>query len=174
MCSKTETLEYIEGSSRYDKKTHEMLAKFLKTGKISTFFTPINKYYRNICYLNTTRIKINKECCDRFVFDKEYKSVDFKYNGKTEKYKVCIGMPLIATQNIKIKEIFNTMEFTIGNITDDGFEIHNELFSDSEFGETFIPSFCLTVYKYQGGTINEHYNIYDVNRMDKKQLYSDE
>ena len=30
----------------------------------------------------------------------------------------------------------------------------------------------MTVYKYQGGTIDEHYNIYDVNRMDKKQLYT--
>ena len=38
--------------------------------------------------------------------------------------------------------------------------------------ESFIPSFCVTVYKYQGADINEPYNIYDVNKMDKKQLYT--
>ena len=36
----------------------------------------------------------------------------------------------------------------------------------------FIPAFFCTVYKYQGADISEHYNIYDVNQMDKKQLYT--
>ena len=40
------------------------------------------------------------------------------------------------------------------------------------FAESFIASFCVTVYKYQGADINENYNIYDVNKMDKKQLYT--
>lgn len=35
-----------------------------------------------------------------------------------------------------------------------------------------FPTFCCTVYKYQGADINEPYNIYDVNRMEKKQLYT--
>lgn len=30
----------------------------------------------------------------------------------------------------------------------------------------------MTVRKYQGGEIDDHYNIYDINRMDKKQLYT--
>lgn len=42
----------------------------------------------------------------------------------------------------------------------------------NQCSESFIPSFCVTVYKYQGADINEPYNIHDVNRMDKKQLYT--
>ena len=42
----------------------------------------------------------------------------------------------------------------------------------SVFRESFIPAFCVTVYKYQGGTISTPYNIYDVEKMDKKQLYT--
>ena len=32
-------------------------------------------------------------------------------------------------------------------------EINNECFFENEFAESFIPLFCLTVYKYQGGEI---------------------
>ena len=104
MCPKIQTLRYIEKSCRYDKKTHEMLYKFLKYGKISTFFQPIDKFYKNICYLNSTRIKINTECCDRFTKDKKYVTVDFKYNKKKETYKVCESMPILATQTTKTKK----------------------------------------------------------------------
>ena len=42
-----------------------MSDKFLKTGQISTYFN--YKYYKNLCYLHSTRIKDNTGCCDRFV-----------------------------------------------------------------------------------------------------------
>lgn len=45
-------------------------------------------------------------------------------------------------------------------------------FVQCDFRQYFIPAFCCTVYKYQGADIKEHYNILDVNRMDKKQLYT--
>ena len=32
--------------------------------------------------------------------------------------------------------------------------------NQKQFTESFIISFCSTVYKYQGGTIDQHYNIY--------------
>ena len=171
MCPRIETLQYIEKSCRYDKQTHTMLDKFLKYGKVSAYFQPIEKLYKNICYLNSTRITVNTDCCDRFVKGKRYETIDFKYNGKKETYKVCKDMPMLATQNLKDKDIFNTMEFVVEELNDNQFKVNNILFDKQEFSESFIPSFCVTVYKYQGGTIDEHYNIYDVNSMDKKQLY---
>lgn len=42
----------------------------------------------------------------------------------------------------------------------------------SKFRQCFIPAFCSTVYKYQGADIDEPYNIYNVNRMNIKQLYT--
>ena len=96
MCPRIETLQYIEKSCRYDKQTHKMLDKFLKYGKVSAYFNPIDKtLYKNICYLNSTRIRVNTECCDRFVKGKRYETIDFKYNGKKETYKVCLNMPLL-------------------------------------------------------------------------------
>ena len=73
---------------------------------------------------------------------------------------------------MKDKRIFNTMEFVIEDINNNQFKIINEWFDQKEFSENFIPSFCVSVYKYQGADINEPYDIYDVNRMDKKQLYT--
>ena len=52
------------------------------------------------------------------------------------------------------------------------FTLNGTSFSHSEFHESFIPAFCVTLYKYQGGTISTPYNIYDVEKMDKKQLYT--
>ena len=114
MCPRIKTLQYIEKSCRYDKQTHTMLDKFLKHGKVSAYFTPIDKtLYKNICYLNSTRIRVNTECCDRFVKGERYEMIDFKYNGKKETYKVCQNMPLLATQNLKDREIYNTMELLL-------------------------------------------------------------
>ena len=64
------------------------------------------------------------------------------------------------------------MEFTIEEIQNNRFKVNNEWYDEKEFSVSFIPSFCVTVYKYQGADINEPYNIYDVDRMDKKQLYT--
>ena len=49
ICPERVKLEYIEGCSRYDTKTRDMLTKFLKTGKIQPEFPAIGKYYKNIC-----------------------------------------------------------------------------------------------------------------------------
>ena len=51
MCPERVKLEYIEGCSRYDTKTPDMLTKFLKTGKIQPEFPAIGKYYKNIYML---------------------------------------------------------------------------------------------------------------------------
>lgn len=69
------------------------------------------------------------------------------------------------------------MEFAIEDIFsneegDKFFTVNKEEYDHHEFTTSFIPRFCVTVYKYQGADINENYNIYDVNRMDKKQLYT--
>lgn len=145
----------------------------MKHGKVSAYFQLIEKkFYKNICYLNSTRIKINTDCCNQFTEGKQYTIVDFKYDNKKESYKVCRNIPILATKNIKDKGIFNTMEFVIEEINNNRSRVNNDWYDEKEFSESFIPSFCVTVYKYQGADINEHYNIHDMNRMDKKQLYT--
>lgn len=136
MTGEKQILRYKEGSSRYDKKTYNMLEKFLKISTISTYFESINKSYnKNIYYLNKTRIKINEDCCNRFVKGKQYEEVNFLYNGKREKYKVCIDMPVMAAQNIKDEEIFNTMEFKIRGINNHTGSVNGAWFPMNEFSE---------------------------------------
>ena len=107
-------------------------------------------------------------------------------------------MPLIATQNMKKRDMFNMMEFTLDDIIggrqtfnfsdssdeDDTPYVYNENglkqllfvvnkdFDHNEFRESFLPNFCNTVYKYQGGKIDEHYNIWDTHKMDIKEMYT--
>jgi len=164
--------KYIEKSCRYDKQTHKLLKTFLKHGKIWTHFQSIDqKLYKIICYLNSTRIKVNTECCNLFAKDKRYVTVEFKYDNKKETYKVCKKHACTCNNEHKRqKKIFNTMEFAIEDMRENEFKVNNEWYDEKEFSESFIPSFCVTVYKYQGADIDEPYNIYDVNRMDKKQL----
>ena len=53
----------------------------------------------------------------------------------------------------KIKDISYRSEFDIS------VEVGKNMFDMNEFRESFIPSFCLTVYKYQGANIDEPYNL---------------
>lgn len=158
------------------KKKIVMLYKFLKNGKISPYFEPNGNYYKNICYLNSTRIKTNTECCKRFIEEsgKKYIAIDFKYDNKKRTCDVWEGMPVIATVNIKDKNLLNTMEFIIEetDIEYKKIKVNNKWYKEKELTESFISSFCMTVYKYQGADINEHNNIFYCNRMDKKQLYN--
>lgn len=78
--------------------------------------------------------KVTEDWCNRFVQDKEFYDINFKYKSRIEKYKVCVKMPIIATQNMKKRDMFNMMELNIDNIieNDEGnleFEINNETFS---------------------------------------------
>ena len=87
-------------------------------------------------------------------------------------------MPVIATQNMKKRDMFNMMEFEIKQVIEmeEGntlnFIIGEERFDLNEFRESFLPNFCNTVYKYQGGRIDEHYNIWDTHKMDIKEMYT--
>ena len=107
---------------------------------------------------------------------RESYSVTFKYDGGLESYPVFKGMPVIATCNLKDMAIFNTMEFSMEAISDIEAIIRTvdgeNRFSYEEFGKSFIPSYCATLYKYQGATISEEYNIFDCHLMDKKQIYT--
>ena len=135
-------------------------------------FAPRGQYYKSIYHLNKTRQKVTRECCDRFVAGKESYEVDFLYGSKRERYSVSVQMPMLATQNLMIKNenMFNMMEFKIERITEDGnmYTIGGHTFEYSKFSQCFIPAFCCAVCKYHGAVIDERYNFYNVNRMDKK------
>ena len=61
------------------------------------------------------------------------------------------------------RDMFNSQQFTV--IKENG-----QKFSIDDFRKIFNHAFCITVYKYQGAEIGQHYNIFDTEAMNKKQL----
>lgn len=93
-------MKYIEGiKSRYDTQTRDLLTKFLTTGTISHQFQPKKLSYHITCYFNETRRGVTEACCNRFTKDKYYHEIKFNYQGKTEQYKVAVGMHFLATKH---------------------------------------------------------------------------
>ena len=175
MCPRRVELKYKEGCARYDTKTRDMLNTFLESGKVEPKFAPRQSLYKNICYLNSTRQKVTKDlyCCDRFTVGKQSYKGEFMYEGKKEKYNFWVDMPMLATTNLKSEEVYNIMEFEVEYIDSQTVTIADTVFPIDKFAHFFIPAFCCTVYKYQGADINDPLYIYNnVNRMDKKQLYT--
>ena len=58
-----------------------------------------------------------------------------------------------------------------GEVHYDKIRINDSWSERKEFRENFMPIFCVKVHKYQGCDIDDHYNIFEINRMDK-QLYT--
>lgn len=86
-------------------------------------------------------------------------------------------MQFLVTTNLAKRDIFNMMEFKQTKIDHEAkdnllFMFGDKVFEHSVFAESFIQAFCVTVCKYQGGTIKKPYNISDVEKMNKKQLYT--
>ena len=107
--------------------------------------------------------------------NKIIKEVKFHYEMMLKCILSVKKYQVMATKYLKTMNIFNTMEFKTRQIIRDDdkyfFMINDKRFTEKEFGEYFIPSFCLKVYKFQG----ERFALiimFDVNRMDKKQIYT--
>lgn len=81
---------------------------------------------------------------------------------------------VVCTDNMKDKNMFNSQQYTIRSVTNDKVVIkeNKEEFTMDDFRKNFNLAFCITVYKYEGDEIDTHYNIWDAEVMNKKQLYT--
>jgi len=144
-------LSYKEKSSRFDLPLHNALEYFKLNKKLPISFLGTklnNKLETNICKLNDTRKKIN-----------EY--IIKQNNDKIKKY--------ICTKNIVIK-YDNDQKIKVYNSQVIGAEFYNRI--NNEFKNLFEPCYAATVYKFQGKTIKEEYNIYDVEKMTFREMYT--
>lgn len=109
-------MKYIEENARYNLQTRELLTKFLSSGALEHKFEPLQQSYINICYLNKTRRRVTQECWNKYTENLDYEEVDFKYQGHREKYGVAVRMPMLVTQNMRDKDVFNMQQFDTDNI----------------------------------------------------------
>ena len=148
-------LKYIEESARYDQELKDILDYFIANQRLPNKFKAVDPSLKvNITRLNKTKNRIN----NRFMEEQG----GFK-----------IGQKIIGCKNDKVKDIYNSEFYEISDIYDNKFKVkHIETtndISDRYIPKSFFePAFAATCYKYQGSTINEDYNIYDVNVIYRK------
>ena len=143
-------------------------------------FKPTEKTYLNIAYCHTTRIRVNRECMERYILERGCKTVDVKcnkFNPKTQDVKLGEGMRVVAhTTNNEIG-IVNSQLFTIlrANASKLDLRCGDDIVTvpTKDFHKYFYMGFCLTVHASQGETFDGKYTIYNWNheRMCPKAQY---
>lgn len=90
--------------------------------------------------------------------------------------QIAVGVPIIAIVNNKNYEVSTSEMYHVVEINDDEIKIKKDdkekNIAYNDFAKMFKLGFCVTVYKYQGDTIHDHYNIYDVHKMSWNEMYT--
>ena len=186
MMPETKILEYDKKTGRYDEQTRDYLDYFLKESKLKSALSSTIDSDVNICFYNDVRVQINKFMSERRTENGWY--ITCKFNHK-EEYKVCQGMPVICTVNIPKRSMYNSEIYALNSIKracelrpegankgekGNVFVLNNgQEFDQNEFCKSFTLAYGVTVYKYQGGSIDKHYNIYIDSRIpSKREMYT--
>jgi hypothetical protein len=164
----------LTARKRYDKELWDILEDV--EGIDLSRFT-YRSTAKNICYLNTTRKRINAKWNKRlkpkgFVFLEA--DITDKYQQDTIVYQ---DLPVICRMTIhKGETACNNEQFVVKEFDETQITVENERTSFSvkseKFLETFAMGYCITTHKAQGDTITEDFTIYDWNLMDKKLKYT--
>ena len=108
MCPNVTELQYIEGTSRYDRETFDLLKTLISTGDIRGHkLNTITDTWVNICYFNKTRNKVNEKCAERFIKERQLEAF------KIGLHNVCEGMPVICQTNLKQQNMYNSQMFKV-------------------------------------------------------------
>lgn len=161
-------LIYNTKTGRYEENLYKVLDEFKKTGELDNQFNCVDdKLKLNICYLNSTKDKINKNFMN---------TKDTNYNGH---YKA--GTPVISIINDAEKKIYKNETFIIQEVKDNtailfGQNVDHKYTKPAYDGQyvdlkNFEPFYACTVFKIQGTTILEDYNILDTEKMNLNELY---
>ena len=135
------------------------------------------KCIRNLCYLNSTRKRINTIYMEKMAPEDAIIIAKNKTNPQSQDMMAYKGLPIIACRTRKGDGFVNSDEGKIMKVNDKNVivkieGVDNEIELDyDEFGKSFYPAYCITVHKSQGITIEEDYTIYDWDRMDDRLKY---
>jgi hypothetical protein len=182
------TLIYKEGISRSDKALYDMTLEFLKTGYLPPHnpARDIVKSYTNITATNDTMKDTNAACLRDYIAEPA--------NALKERLDIggslwLVGMPLIAIENVYTvperasAKIFNAQGFTLNSFTADSVVLaplanaHDQTHIKvpfKYFTSSIAPGFAITVQRSQGGSIDTHYNIHELDKqfMSQNSLYT--
>lgn len=164
----------LSKNRRSDEKLYN-ICKNVNDVNIQNF--PVReKTYLNIAYRHKTRIRINKECIERFIKENKIKhciSIDKdEKNPKTQDVKIFNGLPVIChktrnTEKAKADGAFflNSERFRVESFDAKSIVMYGNgrefKISISEFHTYFFVGFCITAHASQGETFKEKYTIFD-------------
>ena len=149
---------------RYDKELWDILEDIdnISLSKFGSKKNPIN-----ICYLNTTRKKVNAEWNQH----KGLKLNALEDDEFTQDTWVYEGLPVITRETVK-GLFYNQQRFTVSKVANGMVELGTIEIETDNFLKYFAMDYCTTVYKYQGDTIYDDFTIHDWNLMNKKLRYT--
>ena len=179
---------YKEQYSRYDVGLKNELDYFLRNGLIQESLKSKSEIisYHNICRSSEKKWKVNNECSIRYRKENpKFKTIqveltkDIKSKATKIQYNFTEGEELMCIDKIVFQNTDGTKKLINGSIckltaiddykitVDDSFKMEI-----STFISKFEPNYCQTVYKYQGSTIGDSYNIHELHYLTKRELYT--
>lgn len=170
-------LQYKEGFARYNIELHDVLDYFLKTGKLHG--TLKHKKVDMDCWFHITRTNAER----RPISQKMLEKFDGVYS-ENKKWK--IGVPVMCysrndndSRLLKNLEVYNSQMFSLRKYNSNTVVLEYCDYAGKTvdiptplFEKYFELGFAVTVYKYQGSTINEPFSIHETHRMTKQEMYT--
>jgi hypothetical protein len=145
---------------------------------IKADFKPTEKTYLNIAFTHRTRIRVNRECMERYNLEFPSETVlvpKVALNPKSQDVYLRPGMPIVCHTTNKKLRILNAQTFTIDSVTseslvvkcgDDTFQMNTK-----DFHKFYYLGFCLTIHASQGESFSDRYTIHDWNMLEPRAKY---
>jgi hypothetical protein len=135
--------------------------------------------YLNLAYTHKTRMRINRECMERYLREHKKKAIVIPpdiLNPKTQEVKLVKGMPVLAHTTNKKLRFMNSQLFMIQSVDDTEIVLSDTTenpikIPTKDFHQYFYLGFCLTIHASQGETFTEKYTIHDWYRLCDKAKY---
>ncbi len=136
-------------------------------------------YRKNICYLNKTRMNINR-LCNNYLRQRDRRLYfvipvpDGCKNEYADNVYIYKELPVMAVANNKDYEIINSEEFWVKDfsVVEDYIIMYRDENNDdtikikiNDFHKYFVVNYAATTHKSQGATITKEINIFDWNMM---------
>jgi hypothetical protein len=167
-------LKYVEGTSRYDKKTHDVLQYLLKTGELLEK-PPGKLAYRNVNIVMSDKAR---EECNSMHFEHFAKGrtvLEFHGLGFYE------GMPMVAYSNYPVRNpiIENKDSFVLVEVNNECTVLQNthtqkqlHPIPTAMVSKILRPAWADSLCRSQGATIREPYTIWGADKMNRNDLYT--
>lgn len=123
----------------------------------------------NICRTNKMRRYINHKMMDK---NGLLIKADLSLNSYSQDTWLNIDMPIMCVKNNKKLNLKNGKRTKIEAYDDDYVLIDDIEFTFKGFVEHFVPAYCMTNHKIQGLTVKENFNIYEWDKMTRREQYT--